>query len=229
MTDPAQFDVVANDVRVVLSQSLILDNINLRCEIGSITCLIGANGSGKSTLLRAIAGDVDLASGDVRLASQSLKEVSAKQRAALRGVLRPEASALFPYSVREVISWGGFHRGTLDEVPSELVNSLNLGELLDQSVTTVSSGQLAKTYLAQILLQNPQVILADEPEAALDPVARELTWRLLLDSGKTTVIATHSIDLVRKFADRVVGITHGKVAFDLPIADVTDSHIAGLY
>ena len=230
--------IVVDNITVSLGDRGILRNVSLQCATGSITCVIGANGSGKSTLLRAIAGDLELSSGSIEVTSRLLSTLSAPERAALRGVLRPATQPLFPYTVREVISWGGFHRGQSASLPDDVMDALKLGDvmdalklgdILDQKATTLSSGQLAKVNLAQVLVQNPEVILADEPEAALDPVARQQTWELLQQSGKTIVIATHSIDLVRQFADRVVGISNGSIAFDVSKAELTDELITSLY
>ena len=224
-----QHAIVVDNITVSLGDRGILRNVSLHCATGSITCVIGANGSGKSTLLRAIAGDLEPTQGSIKVSSRILSTLSAPERAALRGVLRPATQPLFPYTVREVISWGGFHRGQSASLPDDGMDALKLGDILDQKATTLSSGQLAKVNLAQVLVQNPEVILADEPEAALDPVARQQTWELLQQSGKTIVIATHSIDLVRQFADRIVGINNGSIAFDVSKAELTDELIASLY
>ena len=216
-------------ISVELDGRAILNEITMSCAAGTITCVIGANGSGKSTLLRAIAGDLEPATGSITVSDQILSALSAKERAAIRGVLRPATQPLFPYLVHQVIAWGGFHRGESDLLPHEVIDALNLDEILNQKATTLSSGQLAKANLAQVLVQNPEVILADEPEAALDPVARQQTWELLKQSGKTIVIATHSIDLVRQFADHIVGIKNGSIAFDVSNEELSDELISSLY
>ena len=204
-----------------------LVDVSLRISVGESVALLGANGSGKSSLLKVLAGLVFTTSGTVSALGQPLSEdalADPKANAALRSRLgfvfqRAEAQ-LFSASVRAELLFGcrqlGLSKADSERRLEDVASMLGLDEVLDRSPVHLSGGQQKRVAIGSVLVMNPQVLLFDEPTAALDP--RTTAWLVqLLDqlhnAGRTVVLATNDLKLAAR-AERclVLGEDHRIVA-----------------
>jgi len=219
---------------VVLNGRTILNDVSFKAHAGDVHCIIGPNGSGKSTLLRVLAGDTRV--DGLTYDNFNVSTLTTAQLARHRSVMRPTVRPDFPYSVFDVVSWSLL--GSADSIQDGVVRRGHILEALSQGgiadlaarpVTQLSTGQLTKVNIASVLLQNASIVFADEPEAALDPVARVEAWQLLTSQAFTSVIATHSLDLVMQFATQVTAIKDGHILYSRPKNELTMDELKSTY
>jgi phosphonate transport system ATP-binding protein len=225
-----------------------LDGVSLTVQEGEVTAVLGANGSGKSTLLRCTAGMLQPASGSVRVGGRELGGLSGRALAELRmtiGMVFQQANLVKRRNVLANVLTGtlGRHRNwpsMLGVLPhsevgcaSACLAEVGLLELATQRAGTLSGGQAQRVSIARALAQAPRVLLADEPVASLDPEAAEEVMRLLRrvshDNGLAVLCVLHQPELARRYADRIVGLRAGRVAFLEPAAVVGPRDVAALY
>jgi manganese/zinc/iron transport system ATP- binding protein len=183
---------------------------------GCRTALIGPNGSGKSTLLRVLAGLTPARAGEVRIAGEPPR--LGRSRIAYLAQ-RPHLADLFPIKVRRLVQMGTYaHHGWFeecrhgDEAVDRALARLGLTELADRPVHTLSGGQLQRALIARAVVQGAELLLLDEPYAALDQPSREIIDRFLLEAGAafTVVMATHDPADLGRF-DRILEMRDGVV------------------
>ncbi len=210
--------------REVLTQ--VLFDVDLKVPEQSFNSIIGASGSGKSTLLN-IVGTLDRpTSGQVTIAGVPTAGMKAKDLAALRNEtigfifqfhhLLPEFTALenvlMPASIK-----GAVTKATRDRA-KELMDLMGLGAVMNNRANKMSGGQQQRTAIARALINNPKVILADEPTGNLDSESTEAVYNLLRDINEqfrtTFVIITHDRRIAQK-TDRIVEIRDGRVNLDM--------------
>ncbi len=202
-------------VSVDLGGSPILSDISLHLEKGQWMMLCGPNGAGKSTLLRAIAQNVPYR-GTIELCGHRAQLLSAGKRARLLGVLLQRNSPGYAYSVEEVVSLGryAYRKSFLDgrdpegaERMEEAMALLGLEGLRHKSVLTLSGGELQRVFLAQVIAQNPKVLLLDEPANHLDPKQQmqlfERIGRWLSQGDRAVLSVVHDLSLAKHYG------THG--------------------
>jgi ABC-type Mn2+/Zn2+ transport system ATPase subunit len=183
---------------------------------GCRTALIGPNGSGKSTLLRVLAGLVPPQAGEVLVAGSA--PALGRSRIAYLSQ-RPQLTEGFPLLVRRLVEMGTYaHHGWFeecrhgDDAVDRALAQLGLTELADRPVHTLSGGQLQRALIARAFVQGAEVLLLDEPYAALDAASREIIERFLFDQGHafTVVMATHDPADLARF-DRILELRGGAV------------------
>lgn len=191
----------------------------LRIHRGERIAILGANGSGKSTLLRVVDGLVFPRSGVVRFEGQTIDEVSLKRQPDLERSLRSTVgfvfqnadAQLFSACVMDEVGFGlaqlGLQSGEVERRSQEVLAFLGIEHLADRPPFRLSGGEKRKVAIASVLAMNPAVMLFDEPFLGLDP--RSQSWLLrtlgqLQAVGKTTIVATHTLDLVHRIAQRVI-------------------------
>jgi phosphonate transport system ATP-binding protein len=227
---------------------LALTDFSLTVEAGELVVVLGGNGSGKTTLMRCITRTVKPNAGEVWLGDTDLCALEGEklrrarlelaivwQHASLvrrRSVLANVASGALGrhYSLRTV--FGGLPAAELHAAHGHLAE-VGLADLAEQRAGTLSGGQAQRVAIARALAQRPRVLLADEPIASLDPEAAEEIMRLLQRLARTERIAVlcvlHQVELAYNYADRVVGIRQGRIAFDLPRSEVSRDAVHRLY
>ena len=205
----------------------VLDNINLEIEEGSFTSIIGQSGSGKSTLLN-IVGTLDKPTdGEVYINGKRTDQMKKNQLATLRNqtlgfifqfhYLLPEFTAyenvLIPYRIQY-----GKVPPEIEKKANEIMNLVGLEKVKHNLATKMSGGQQQRTAIARALMNEPKIILADEPTGNLDSDTTETIYNLLREIneklGTTFVIITHDRRIAEK-ADRIIEIKDGKVAMDI--------------
>ncbi|MGB8811971.1 MAG: ATP-binding cassette domain-containing protein [Paracoccaceae bacterium] len=216
----------------------ILQNVSFTATAGVSLAVIGANGSGKSTLLKCLIRFTDPSAGRIEILGQ---DVLALNPAALRrfrariGVvwqkhnLVPRISALSNvlHGVQARMSgprsWWQWLAPA--EVRAEAMHCLARVGLTDkalQRVDSLSGGQQQRVAIARMLMQRPEIVLADEPDASLDPQSGEDVMRLLSDlarqDGLTLIVISHRLEHTMQFSDRIIGLADGRITLDVQTA-----------
>ena len=195
-----------------------LDDVSLTIADGERLALLGANGCGKSTLLKVLDGLCFPDQGSYRAFGQEVTEDSLDDEQFNRGfrsrvgfVFQNSDAQVFSPTVREEVAFGPLNMDLdLDEVEArvdDILRLLELRDLADRACHQLSGGQKKKVAIASVLVMNPQVLLFDEPTAALDPRTQQWLIELLHElshAGKTIVVATHDLHRLDEVADRAV-------------------------
>ena len=199
------------------NRQLALDGINLRICAGEHVALLGANGSGKSTLLKVLDGLFAPSSGRLRLFGEEVATVSDDTDSAHRFhrkvglVFQDPDVQLFSPTVGDDVAFGPLQLGLpLPEVRRRVEGALEqmgILHLRDRAPFELSGGEKKRAAIASVLSLDPEVILFDEPTASLDPRTKWVLVNLIQElgrQGRTTVVATHELEIVPRIAERVI-------------------------
>ncbi|HVE22808.1 MAG TPA: phosphonate ABC transporter ATP-binding protein [Acidocella sp.] len=227
---------------------LALQSASFTVSAGEFAVILGANGSGKSTMMRIIAGITKPTEGAVRLAGQDITTLTGRDLAKARmglGMVFQHANLVKRRSVIANVVCGtlGRHRSlatSLGILPKgefghamQCLERVGLTKFAHQRASTLSGGQAQRASIARALAQRPHALLADEPIASLDPEASEEVMRLLRqlakDEGMAVLAVLHQPELARRYADRLLGLRKGVIAFADAPANVSDDEIDSLY
>lgn len=195
-----------------------LDRVSFDIHPGEQVALLGANGSGKSTLLKILAGLIVPTSGTLSAFGHPMTEgtlddeqFSAGFRSRVGIVFQNPDTQVFSATVREEVAFGCLQLRLPQEVTaqriSDILTLLDIADLADRAPFQLSGGQKKKVALASVLVMNPEVLLFDEPTAALDPRTQHWLIDLIVQlgaSGKTIVIATHDLHTLADLTTRAV-------------------------
>jgi iron complex transport system ATP-binding protein len=198
----------------------ILTEINMTAYPGEITAIIGANGIGKSTILKNICGLLN-GSGSIKICGKNINDYNRKDLASYISYLSQDTVSNALLSVFEVVLLGRVARLTNNVQDDELVmvrdvlHRLDLEKYASRYIGELSGGQRQLVFIAQALLKNPKVLIMDEPTSNLDLYYQfqimNLLKELTVTEGFTTLVSLHQLDLVSRFADKVVVINEGRV------------------
>lgn len=224
-----------------------LDGVELSLWPGERVAFLGPSGAGKSTLLRLLNTTVAPCSGSVRFEGREVATLGEGELRAVRRrigtiyqqyLLVPQLSVLDNVRAGRVGSWGLLRtlwpvasRTEREEVHALLVR-MGIGEKLYERTDRLSGGQQQRVAIARAVYQRPDVLLADEPLAALDPARAEELIELLLSfasEGITLCLTSHDLDVVRRHFPRVVGLREGRIVFDAKTTEVSREFIDALY
>lgn len=200
-----------------------LQDIKLSVKQGEFLGILGGNGSGKTTLLKVLNGLLKTTKGEVCLEEDNIKSIHKDIlfRKVCTMFQNPD-DQLFASTVGEDIAYGPANMGLKkDEVCRRIEYALGAVDMLgfaDKPIHNLSFGEKKRICLAGVLAMGPEVMLLDEPTSCLDPMGvnsiMQLLKKLNKENGITMVMATHSVDLVPLFIDRVVILNKGKIALD---------------
>ncbi|MCP4389386.1 MAG: ATP-binding cassette domain-containing protein [Gammaproteobacteria bacterium] len=219
----------------------ILNGVDFRVEAGELVGLIGPNGAGKSSLLRLLTGIESPDRGEIQLNDQALADISPQQRARILGYLVQGAQAYWPFSVEKVVGLGRipyqkWWRQENIEDQAKIEQALQITETMayrNRIVTTLSGGEQTLVMLARIFATENQLILADEPVAALDPYHQLHVMEILRQhaSGeRAAIVVLHDLSLAARFCDRLYLLSHGKLESSGGVTEVlTTDNIARVY
>jgi iron complex transport system ATP-binding protein len=215
-----------------------LDGVSLRLEAGRLLAVVGPNGSGKSTLIRALTGAVPLESGEARLGGRPVSEWAPAEFARQVGVVTQREDPVFPLKVQESVLLGRYaHLGPVAAAGSadlaavaEAMVRCDLAALAERRVDALSGGEWQRTRLARALAQQPEILLLDEPTAALD-IRHEMEIfelvRRLVEGGLAGLIVTHQLNLAARYADEMLLLSEGRRAAGGPPAEVLRQDVLG--
>jgi ABC-2 type transport system ATP-binding protein len=181
-------------LRVVRGRTVALDGISLEVAAGRVTGLLGPSGSGKSTLIRAIVGVQLVASGRVLVLGEPAGSPSLRPRV---GYMTQAPSVYADLSVLENLRYFARISGVDRRRADEAMDVVDLGDLAGRVVGRLSGGQRARVSLASALLNDPEVLVLDEPTVGLDPVLRRDLWdtfHALAGRGRTLLVSSHVMD-----------------------------------
>ncbi|EAH9926714.1 ABC transporter ATP-binding protein [Campylobacter coli] len=193
-----------------------LDNINLNIYKGEWLAIMGPSGSGKSTLLNILSLMDDPSSGKYILDNEDLEQINEEQKITLRrekiGLIFQQFH-LIPYlsALENVILSQYYHSSVDEEDAKAILEKVGLSHRLSHLPSQLSGGEQQRVCIARALINNPEILLADEPTGNLDEANEKIvleTLQKLKNEGKTIVLITHNPELA-KFADRTLILQHG--------------------
>ncbi len=227
---------------------LALDGVDLEVPAGQVMGLIGPSGAGKSTLIRCINRLVEPSAGKIFLKD---KELTGLGRAALRqarrrmGMIFQEFALVERLTVMENVLSGrlgyvGFWRSLTRRFPPDdiakafaTLDRVGLMEHVDKRADALSGGQRQRVGIARALVQDPDILLVDEPTASLDPKTSRQIMRLICEvcaeRQLAAIVNIHDVNLAQMYVQRIVGLRQGKVVFDGPAAGLTPEVLTRIY
>lgn len=210
----------------------ILENLSFRVQAGQWMMIVGPNGAGKSTALNAITQGIGY-TGQVLFEGADVKKMKAAQRARSIGVLAQNHFVSYDFTVEEVVQLGRYaYRSSPlaaqdPQEQSAVEEALALTGMADQRhqlVTTLSGGELQRTFLAQVLAQQPRLLLLDEPTNHLDLVYQKQVFQLIAQwletPGRAVVSVVHDLSLAKAFGTHGVLLNKGKFVTSGPVSQV---------
>ncbi|MDO5088613.1 MAG: ATP-binding cassette domain-containing protein [Leptotrichiaceae bacterium] len=228
-----------------LNGETVLKNINLNVDKGEIIALIGPSGAGKSTLMNLIVGMLKPDEGEILIDNSRISEMNNKQSAKKVGMLRQQFDLVENINVVHNVLIGRFNEwGFLKsfislfrpqdiEYARTALRKMGIEDKIYEPASELSGGQKQRAAIARLLVQNPLLILADEPVSSLDPANAEnvltLITELAKNQEKTLIASMHSIEYSRQFFDRIIGMKEGKIVFDDKVGNIDNNMINILY
>lgn len=214
------------------------EDASIRLEPGDFAVLVGRSGAGKTTLLRCINGLEQPDSGTVRLDDEPLAPIDAALvfqagalvdgKSALENVL--DGGLAREPIWRELLGW---HDPEEKRQGIERLHEVGLSGYATRRVGALSGGQRQRVGIARALHQNPEVLLADEPVASLDPRSTAAVMgalkRINAEDGLPVLCNLHHIDLARDYCTRIIGVRRGQLVFDGPVEALDDAAIRSIY
>ena len=201
---------------------LAISNFNLEINTGDRVGLVGLNGAGKSTLLKVMAGIYAPSSGSVITNGKisALFDLSTGFEMELNAIENIKIRLLFL----------GFSKNEISILSNNIINFAELGEFIYQPIKTYSAGMFLRLAFSVSTSINPEILLADEIIGAGDHIfARKAQQRLkeFMDDGKTSVLATHSTELIHAYCNRVIWMNKGSIIMDGKVDQVIPAYLAG--
>ncbi|WP_419800481.1 cell division ATP-binding protein FtsE [Mucilaginibacter sp.] len=210
------------NIDVFQQKHLVLSDVNLEINKGEFVWLIGQTGSGKSSLLKVLYGDLHLTNGDGHAGGYNLKTLASKDVPFLRrklGIVFQDFQLLSDRSVEKNLEFvlkatGWKDKTKISERIRDVLEKVGLRSKLRKMPHEISGGEQQRVVIARALLNEPELILADEPTGNLDPNTSEEIVMLLKQislSGTSVLVATHDYHIIRTFPSRIIKCENGKV------------------
>ncbi len=225
-----------------------LHDVNLTVTPGEVVVLLGLSGSGKSTLLRHLDGLELPTTGKIEVLGHNIATLHPKALRTLRGhigMIFQQFELVPSLTVLENVLTGALARLTgprlgLWTYPKTLkttalthLDRVGLLEKAYQRADQLSGGQQQRVAIARALMQNPHILLADEPVASLDPESSQQVMALIreiaADDGLTVICSLHQVDLALSWGDRIIGLRHGEIVLDTPTTTLTKTQVMEIY
>ncbi|KPU42583.1 glutamine transport ATP-binding protein GlnQ [Oxobacter pfennigii] len=225
-----------------------LSNVNFSVDEGEFISIIGPSGAGKSTLLRCINRMIDATSGEIIFDGVNVMSLGKNELRKLRtkiGMIFQHYNLVFRLSVIENVLHGRLgYKNTLDGILGKhkeeekiqafkIIDKLGLNEQAYKRCDELSGGQKQRVGIARALIQNPRLVLCDEPIASLDPNASKIIMDHLKsinkEMGITCLLNLHQVDVAMKYSDRIIGINSGKIVYDGSAKSLTREKIHEIY
>jgi phosphonate transport system ATP-binding protein len=226
----------------------VLKDVSFTVAPRGMTAIIGPSGTGKSSLIRCINRLIDPTAGEIRFLGQDiakLKGTELRQARRRIGMVFQEYNLVERLTVIENVLTGrlgyvAVWRAWLRKFPPadidrafQLLDAVGLSELATQRADQLSGGQRQRVGIARALMQEPDLLLADEPTSSLDPKTSveimELIARRAGEHDIPVIVNIHNVGLARRFAGRIIGMSKGEIVFDGPPRALEDEHLLKIY
>lgn len=210
------------DVFIHQKEMLVLSDVNFSVESGEFIYLIGRTGSGKSSLLKTIYADLPIAKGTASVVGFDLKSLKQKQTPFLRrklGIVFQDFQLLFDRNTHDNLLFvlkatGWRDKKLIEDRINDVLEKVGLGTKGYKMPHQLSGGEQQRLSIARALLNDPEIILADEPTGNLDPETSAGIMELLQNiakNGRAVLMATHDYNLFDEFPGRLLKFEHGKI------------------
>ena len=214
--------ILLEGVNVHQDERLIFDNINLSVSAGDFIYLVGETGSGKSSLVKSLYAEIKVSTGNISVAEYNLNKIEKNEIPSLRrnlGIVFQDFQLLSDRSLNDNLEFvlkatGWNKKEEISKRIEEVLESVHLEEFNNKMPHELSGGEKQRAAIARSLLNNPKVILADEPTGSLDPKKSEKIIELLKEineKGTTILIATHDYEIIKKFNSRIIKCSQKKL------------------
>jgi len=212
---------------------LVLMGVDLDAPRGSVTAVVGPNGSGKSTLLKVMSAYLRPSAGSVAVIGVDPHSLSPAMRSTLVTYCGDEPEPAFEFTVEETVRLGRVAREDDPEAAVRAMRQVGVFDLRDRAITTLSSGERQRAYIARAICQDPEVFLLDEPTAHLDMAyelqVMEMVVTMAQDWGKTVISVHHDLNLALRYASKLFFLKDGLVRHSLEPHAVTAEVIGDVY
>lgn len=236
---PGEVVASVDGLRVELGDDLILDDISLDICAGELVVLVGPNGAGKSTLLAVFSGDLEPTAGRVELCGKPEAQWHPIDSARRRSVLTQAVDVAFPFLVEDVVRMGRtpWERTDAedqdDAAIDQSLHDADVEHLRDRRFPSLSGGERSRAAFARVLAQRTQLVLLDEPTAALDIHHQEVVMKVareLADQGSAVLAVLHDLSLAAAYAHRVAVLGDHRIqAVGPPKEILTKSLLSSVY
>jgi len=227
MSGPSMQGLAVKDLAAGYGRAPVISGISVEAEPGALIALIGPNGSGKSTLIKTLAGLLPISAGEIWAGDTPLNYLEPRERAKSIAYLAQERTALPSMTTTEILELGRApYRGRLGRISEQghaaidrAVEATDLQEYLTRPFGELSGGEQARVLLARALVVDAPIILADEPNAALDPYYQISTMKILKAEaarGKTVIAALHDLRLATRYGSQIWIMSGGRLVFTGP-------------
>ncbi len=219
----------ARDLTVRYGERAVVDGVSFTLEEGRWLMLIGPNGAGKSTIVNAVAQSAPY-TGEVFFRGENVRRYRPTELARNIGILSQNHSVGYSFTVEEVVRLGRYsyapgifsrHSDADEESVERALELTGLTPLMEQSVLTLSGGELQRTFLAQLLAQNPKLLILDEPTNHLDLVYQKQVFALisewLREPGRAVISVVHDLSLARAYGTDALLLSGGRPVYSGPI------------
>ncbi len=205
--------------------SFSLRNINLEIMKNDFVSIIGANGSGKSTLLKIMSGALKPISGSIFFNNENYTTLSERMIAQNIAYVPQSGGIIFPYSVYEIVSMGrtpflgkmGFTNSSDENIINSVMEKVEITHLKYSGINEISGGEAQRVLIARALVQEPKVLLLDEPSSHLDLHHQVSVYNLLKrlnKEGITIITVSHDLNLSGNFSNRAILLSEGEIVID---------------
>ena len=211
-----------NKVYIKQQQNEILNDISLDINEGEFVYFVGKTGSGKSSLLKSIYGDIEIEVGDIVVDGQSLRKSRKKHILSLRrklGIIFQDFELLMDRSIEDNLKfvmratgWKG--KKNIQSKATELLEMVDMKEKANSKPHLLSGGEQQRVAIARALINDPKIIIADEPTGNLDPETSLKIMELMKNisnSNQTIIMATHDYDIIQRFPGRIIEFKDKKI------------------
>lgn len=235
--------------KVYPNQTEALKDVSFRIHKGESVIILGHNGSGKSTLFRCLTAFEKPTKGEVHIFDTPIHKQSKRQLRFIRkkiGMVFQNFNLIHNVSVFQNVLFGAlghvrfsyqtfnlFAKEELRLKAMECIERVGLGHLANRRADQLSGGQKQRIAIARMLMQDPEIILADEPIASLDPKAgkevMDLLWSIAEERNLTVIAILHQLEIAKQYGERIIALKEGNKLIDVKKSEMTDEIASSIY